>query len=180
MATTELLSDTPFIAGSLLFLFVGAMLTFAPGKFISAARWWGKQIGLPQSKYQWNTEPEMTWRNWRLPGIGLLCFGAFLLFTILRSLFHNALSPNPVSIVPSVADRHHSAWTRPALDMIPIVLGLFVLARTETILSRAKRTFSVASDSSNGLTFARHLFRTIAFIAIIAGIVFLVRHILAA
>ena len=76
----------PYIAmtaASLLFICVGAILLFAPQKFIEFGHWWGKQIGFPRYSGKWDYGKYL---SWRLPGLFLLCFGTFVLFLVLRSL----------------------------------------------------------------------------------------------
>jgi hypothetical protein len=76
----------PFLLGSLLFILVGGVLVFAPQWFIAAGRWWGRKIGFREAHYEYKADRPFTWRNWRLPGLYVLCFGLFMLFAVLRSL----------------------------------------------------------------------------------------------
>ena len=71
--------------GSLLFIGVGAIMLFAPQRFVEFGHWWGKQIGFPQYSGKWDYG---NYLSYRLPGLFVLCFGTFMLFVVLRSLFH--------------------------------------------------------------------------------------------
>ena len=172
-----MLTYLPFVLGSLLFIFVGGVLLFAPEKFIAAGRWWGRKTGFPEAHYEWKADRALAWRNWRLPGLYSLCFGLFMLCVILRSLFHGGLAPSANAPVSQHSSHRAVTWYALAVDALPIALGIFVLLRTEAILNRVKRLGSTRTNDDYGLDPARYLFRAIGFLAIIVGLVFLVRHI---
>ena len=163
--------------GSLLFIFVGGVLLFAPEKFIAAGRWWGRKIGFPEAHYEWKADGSLAWRNWRLPGLYSLRFGLFLLFVILRSLLHGGLALSANAPVSQLPGHHAVTWYALAVDALPIALGMFVLLKTEVILNRVKRLGSTRTNAVEGLAPARYLFRAIGFLAVIVGLVFLLRHI---
>lgn len=167
----------PFVLGSLLFIFVGGVLLFAPGKFIAAGRWWGKQIGFPRSPYDAKDSPTFVWRNWRLPGLVLLSFGVFLLLVSLRSLESERTGVSLTSGTQSLLNQHQAHWYTFAFDIIPIALGIFVFVRIEKILAKVKNTALEQIHGDNELNTTRYLFKAIASIAIIAGLAFLLRHI---
>ena len=171
------LTYLPFVLGSLLFIFVGGVLLFAPEKFVAAGRWWGRAIGFPEAHYEWKTDRSFTWRNWRLPGLLALCFGLYMLFAILRSLMRERPIVPPTIGTTSVADQHQTHWYALASDAIPIALGVYLLLRTEKILARVKSTRPELANANDGLNPARYLFKAIGFLAIVAGLVFLLRHI---
>ena len=79
------LTFIPFVLASLLLIATGGLLLVAPGRFIAIGHWWGRKIGLPNSNYRWNVNSLTAWRNWRLPGLYLLCFGLFILIVLVRS-----------------------------------------------------------------------------------------------
>lgn len=167
----------PFVLGSLLFIFVGGVLLFAPEKFVAAGRWWGRAIGFPEAHYEWKTDRSFTWRNWRLPGLLALCFGLYMLFAILRSLMRERPIVPPTIGTTSVADQHQTHWYALPSDAILIALGVYLLLRTEKILARVKSTRPELANANDGLNPARYLFKAIGFLAIVAGLVFLLRHI---
>jgi len=158
--------------GSLLFIFFGCVLLFAPEWFIAAGRWWGSKIGFPETRYEGKGDRSFTWRNWRLPGLYALSFGLLMLFVTLRSLMRNEPRVSPTAGM--VANQHQAHWYALASDAIPIVLGVYILLRTEKILAKVKnRTPEQVSDRLNPIRF---LFRAIGSLAIVAGLVFLFRH----
>lgn len=171
------LTYLPFVLGSLLFIFIGGVLLFAPEKFRAAGRWWGTKIGFPEAHYEWKADRSFTWRNWRLPGLYAICFGLFMLFAILGSFMREILKVSPAVGTPSFANRHQAHWYALASDLIPIALGFYVLLRTEKILARFKSTRPEQVTADDGLNFTRYLFKVIGCLAIVAGLVFLLRHI---
>ncbi len=175
--TSDMLAYLPFLLGSLVFIFIGGVLLFAPETFIAAGRWWGRKIGFPEAHYEWKTDPSFTWRNWRLPGLYALCFGLFMLFATVRSLIREAGGTSPTSGTPAVANPHQAHWLAIGFDAIPIALGIFILLRTEQILTRVKNIPPERPRTDDGLNPARYLFKAIGSLAIIAGLVFLFRHI---
>jgi hypothetical protein len=177
MTLGNVLTYLIFMLGSFLFIFVGSLLLFAPEKFIAAGRWWGRKIGFSEAHYQWRADRSFIWRNWRLPGLGLLGFGVFMLFIILRSLIREGHRAFPTAGTPYVATQHQAHWYGLAVDVIPIALGIFILLRTEQILARVKNIPAEQSNVEDGLNPARYLFKAIGSLAIIAGLVFLLKHI---
>ncbi len=172
MSGTNVATYLIFIVGSFLFILVGGLLLFAPEKFIAAGRWWGRKIGFPEVQYQWRADRSFTWRNWRLPGLYAFCFGLLMLIVILRSLIregHRAF--------PTVATQHQAHWYALAVDVIPIALGIFILLRTEQILARVKNIPAEQANAEDGINPARYLFKAIGSLAIIAGLLFLLKHI---
>jgi hypothetical protein len=176
--TSDMLTYLPFLLGSLVFILIGGVLLFAPEKFIAAGHWWGRKIGFPEAHYEWKTDSSFTWRNWRLPGLYALCFGLFMLFATVRSLMREAGKTSPTSGTPAVANQHQAHWLAIGFDAIPIALGIFILLSTEKILTKVKNTSSYQVNSNDGLTLARYLFKAIGSLAIIAGLVFLFKHLL--
>jgi len=174
----DVLTYLPFVLGSLLFIFIGGMLLFAPEKFVAAGRWWGRKISFPEAHYEWKADRSFTWRNWRLPGLYILCFGLFLLFVILRSLLHGGLARSANAPVSQLPSHHAVTWYALAVDVLPIALGIFVLLRTEAILNRVKRIGPKRTNADYELAPARYLFRVIGLLSVVVGLVFLVRHIL--
>lgn len=172
----DMLTYLAFVLGSLLFIFVGGMLLFAPEKFIATGRWWGKRIGFPEAHNEWKADRSFTWRNWRLPGLYVLCFGLFMLFAILRSLMRDGTTVSPAAGTTSVANQHQAHWYTLASDAIAIALGIFILLRTEKILARVKTARPEQMNGDDALNYARYLFKAIGCLAIIAGLVFLLRH----
>ena len=146
----------PFVLGSFLFILVGGVLLFAPDKFIAAGHWWGRKIGFPEAQYQSRTDRSFTWRNWRLPGLYGFCFGLVMLFVIVRSLIREELRVSPTS------------------DAIPILLGVYILLCTEKILAKVKN--STPEHVGDRLNPIRFLIKAIGSLAIVAGLVFLFRH----
>ena len=157
--------------GSFLFIFVGGVLLFAPDKFIAAGHWWGRKIGFPEAQYQSRTDGSFTWRNWRLPGLYGFCFGLVMLFVIVRSLIREELRVSPTS---SVLNQHQAHWYALASDAIPILLGVYILLCTEKILAKVKN--STPEQVGDRLNPIRFLFKAIGSLAIVAGLVFLFRH----
>jgi uncharacterized membrane protein HdeD (DUF308 family) len=97
-----------------------------------------------------------------------------MLFVTLRSLIRNEPRVSPTARTTSVANQHQAHWYALASDAIPIVLGVYILLRTETILAKVKnRTPEQLSDRLNPIRF---LFRAIGSLAIVAGLIFLFRH----
>jgi hypothetical protein len=80
-----LLPYIAMVAASLLVVCVGAILLFAPQKFVEFGLWWGRQIGFPRYSGKWDYG---NYLSYRFPGLFFLCFGTFLLFVVLRSLLH--------------------------------------------------------------------------------------------
>src|ERR1700727_2542068 len=74
------------LGATLLLITMGGLLAFAPRKFLELGRWWGRRFGFRPSEHAWQADWPPTWLNFRLPGIGLLCFGLFLLFKVVRSI----------------------------------------------------------------------------------------------
>lgn len=171
------LTYLPFVLGSLLFIFVGGVLLFSPQKFVAAGRWWGRKIGFPEAHYEWKADRSFTWRNWRLPGLLALCFGLYMLFAIVRSLMREGAIVPPTIGTTSVANQHQAHWYALVSDAIPIALGVYLLLRTEKILARVKSTRPELANGNDGLNPARYLFKAIGSLAIVAGLVFLLRHI---
>lgn len=167
-----------FIVGSLLFIFVGGLLLFAPEKFIAAGRWWGSKTGFSEAHYQGRTDRSFMWRNWRLPGLYGFCFGLVMLLVILRSLIREEHRAFPTARTPSVATQNQAPWYALAVDVIPIALGIFILLRTEQILARLKNIPAEQANAEDGLNPARYLFKAIGSLAIIAGLAFLMKHLL--
>jgi hypothetical protein len=84
MASGRLLGYLAMATASALFILVGAMLLFAPLRFSEWMRWWARQIHFPQRPSL--SVPGAT-STLRVPGLAILCFGGFVLYKILRSLF---------------------------------------------------------------------------------------------
>ena len=176
--TSDELTYLPFLLGSLLFIFIGGVLLFAPEKFVAAGHWWGRKIGFPKAHYESKTDPSFTWRNWRLPGLYALCFGLFMLFAIVRSLMREVDKAFPTSGTPAVGNPHQAHWLAIGFDLIPVAFSIFILLRTEQILARAKNLTPAQVNAEDGLNPTRYLFRAIGSLAIIAGLLFLLRHVL--
>jgi hypothetical protein len=81
----EVLFYVAMTAASLLFICMGAIMLFASQKFVEFGHWWGKQIGFPRYSGKWEYG---NYLSYRLPGLFALCFGTFMLFSVLRSLLH--------------------------------------------------------------------------------------------
>jgi hypothetical protein len=148
---SDMLAYLPFLLGSLVFIFIGGVLLLAPQTFIAAGRWWGKKIDFPEAHYEWKTDRSFTWRNWRLPGLYVLCFGLFMLFAIVRSLVRKAGETSATSGTPAVANPHQAHWLAIGFDAIPIALGIFILLRTEQILTRVKNISPEGPRADDGL-----------------------------
>lgn len=171
MLTKSTLTYLPFLLGGLVFILVGGVLLFAPEKFVGAGRWWGRKIGFPEAHYELRADRSFTWRNSRLPGLYAFCFGLLMLFATVRSLLRER------DDTFSITKQHEAPWSAFVLDAVCIALGIFILLRTEKILARLKSTRPEQGNVDDGLNPARHLFKAIGCLAIVAGLLFLFRHI---
>lgn len=154
-------------AGSLLFVFVGSMLFFAPKKFSEFMRWWAKQIHFSQRSF-YDSTYETSLRK-RLPGLFLLCFGSFLLFITSRSLIHEVWPPAlNTRVVP--LEHQNPSWVQYVSSLFPIAFGIFILIRTDAILKKFSKMSSGHTAHADEQTQVRRLFKVIGFAAVIAGL----------
>jgi len=154
-------------SGSLLFIFVGSMLCFAPVKFSEFMRWWAKQIQFPQ-RSSYDVVYETSLRK-RLPGLFLLCFGGLLLFITSRSLIRE-MQPLNLTTHTLPLERQNPSWVQYVSSLFPIAFGIFILIRTDAIVDKFSHVSSGHPAHADGLTQMRRLFKVIGFAAVIAGL----------
>ena len=100
-----------------------------------------------------------------------------MLFAIVRSFMRERPIVPPTIGTASVANQHQAHWYALASDAIPIALGVYLLLRTEKILAKVKSTRPELANANDGVNPARYLFKAIGSLAIVAGLVLLLKHI---
>jgi len=174
MTIQQILPYVVMLAAAVLLIFVGSTLLFAPRKFLGFARHWGKRIHFPESAPSDQFEQNIN-RGWRFPGLFLFCFGSFLLFVILRSLFHELHSWPPIRSGSSVPPHRQTNWLQYFAGLLPIAFGIFILVRTNAILRGTAKQESAGRPIEHKLGATRLLFRVVGIASIITGLVQLIR-----
>ena len=174
MTIQQILPYVVMLAAAVLFIFVGSTLLFAPRKFLGFVRHWGKKIHFPESASSDQFEQKIN-RGWRFPGLFMFCFGSFLLFVILRSLFRELHFWPPISSGSLVPPHGQTNLLQYFIALLPMAFGIFILVRTNAILRGPAKQESAGRPIEHKLGATRFLFRVVGIASIITGLVQLIR-----